>query len=299
MDLWDVAKVMWRRRWVAVPLLLLSVVAAVFALLTVPPDYTAKAQIAFLPPTTPVDTSKTGEPGNQFTVDTLAEFGAVSANRPDVHRQLAAEGLSADYEVTMKAFGLTLMDIKVEAKTEALVTATLNRLIELVKADVAKLQSHLKVGQAITIQVIDEGEQITTVRTVGKRTLIVIVGVGLLVTVAISLWVDALVRRRYLRLPDLPAARAVVPVSPAPAPPPVVFSPAATNNNATATRATSNETTTVVGSAAIAVALEDGLPDNDSTVVLPLSGVSWSSKSGKPQGKRNSGGSGSGGSKPR
>ena len=55
MDLWDVAKVMWRRRWVALPLLLLSMVAAVFALMTVPPDYQVTGQVAITPAAAPDD----------------------------------------------------------------------------------------------------------------------------------------------------------------------------------------------------------------------------------------------------
>lgn len=283
MDLWDVAKVMWRRRWVAVPLLLLSVVAAVFALLTVPPDYTATGKIAVLPPSQATGGAKPGETTiiNPYSVDTLAELEGLNLNRADIKRQMIAEGLSGDYEVTVKAFGLTVMELIVSAKSQEMVTKTLDRLISMVTTDFARYQATLKPGEAIRADVIDSGEEITVVRTVGKRTLIVIVGVGLLVTVAISLWVDALVRRRNLRLPDLPEARAVVPVSPAvglaSAAPPVVYSP----NAATVSLA------------------DEGRDDNDSTIVLPLAGVAWSNASSKGQaGKRNSGDA-SGGAKAR
>jgi Chain length determinant protein len=276
MDLWDVAKVMWRRRWVAAPLLLLSVVAAIFALLTVPPDYTAKGQIAVLPPSQATGGARPGETAlvNPYTPDTLAEFVAISLNRPEVKRQMLAAGYSVDYEVTMKGFGLTVIDILVNAKSSALVTSTLHRLIEMIQAEFLRHQINLKPLESITTNVIDEGEEIKIVRTVGKRTLIVIVGVGLLVTIAVSLWVDSLIRRRSLRLPDMPEARAAVPISPAvgvasPAPPPVVYtSPNAAN--------------------ASTVSLDqDGAADNDSTVVLPLAGVAWTSSSPKkrPGGK--------------
>src|SRR5581483_3820423 len=133
MDLWDVAKVMWRRRWVAAPLLLLSLVAAIFALLTVPPDYTAKAQIAVLPPQQATGGARPGETAlvNPFTPDTLAEFVSATLNRPEIRRQMQAGGFATDYELSMKGFGLTTIDIKVSAKSNHAVTATLHRLIEM------------------------------------------------------------------------------------------------------------------------------------------------------------------------
>ncbi len=274
MDLWDVAKVMWRRRWVAAPLLLLSLVAAIFALLTVPPDYTAKATIAVLPPQQATGGARPGETAlvNPFTPDTLAEFVSATLNRPEIKRQMQAGGFSTDYEMTMKGFGLTTIDITVSAKSNQSVTATMHRLIEMVQSEFARHQANLTPLESITTNVIDEGEEITVVRTVGKRTLIVIVGVGLLVTVAVSLWVDALIRRRETRLPEAREARAV-PISPAvgiaSAAPPVVFSEPDEVDMTT-------------------VGLGEGQQDNDSTVVLPLAGVAWASgsKRSKHQGGR-------------
>jgi hypothetical protein len=267
MDLWDVAKVMWRRRWVAVPLLLLSMVAAIFALLTVPPDYNIKGSVAATPPSVVkgdlVRTETTTV--NKYTVDTLAELVVITGNRVEVHDMLKAEGLSPEYELKAKTFGLTVIDIDVLAKSEDLSRRTLDRLIQLIQSEFQARQAGLNLPQGGTIatEVLDKGDEIKVVRTVGKRTLIVIVGVGVLVTMAVSLWVDALVRRRYLRVPESPEARAVVPVSPAVSlPPPVSYN---------VPNASHAET----------VSLPDDRDDNDSTVVLPLAGVSWSSSKGK------------------
>jgi hypothetical protein len=293
MDLWDVAKVMWRRRWVAAPLLLLSFVAAIFALLTVPPDYTAKAQIGVLPPQQATGGARPGETAlvNPFTPDTLAEFVAASLNRPEIKRQLFAAGFCVDYEMTMKGFGLTTIDIKATCKSNQAVAATLHRLIEMVQAEFAKHQVNLTPLESITSNVIDEGEEVSVVRTVGKRTLIVIVGVGLIVTVAVSLWVDALIRRRSLRMPEVHEARGAVPISPAvgvaSAAPPVAYVPNATSHSATGQSVTSQSVTSQnvksqSAANAAPVSLDDGgPPDNDSTVVLPLASVSWASGSKK------------------
>jgi hypothetical protein len=293
MDLWDVAKVMWRRRWVAAPLLLLSAVAAIFALLTVPPDYTATAQIGVLPPQQTTGGARPGETAlvNPFTPDTLAEFVAASLNRPEIKRQMFTAGFSSDYEMTMKGFGLTTIDIKVTAKSNAQVTATLHRLIEMVQSEFARHQVNLTALESITSNVIDEGEEIKVVRTVGKRTLIVIVGVGVLVTVAVSLWVDSLIRRRSLRMPDLPENRAAVPISPAvgvasASRPPVVYSANAANA-ANAPNAPNAANGPNAANASTVPLDEEGASDNDSTVVLPLAGVAWASgaKKNQPGGK--------------
>jgi capsular polysaccharide biosynthesis protein len=284
MDLWDVAKVMWRRRWVAVPLLLLTIVAAVFALLTVPPDYHVNGQIAVTPPSAVSNdlTKQEVTSVNPYSVNTLAELIGIMGNRPEVHSQLKSEGLSPEYEITVKTFGLTTIDIDVLAKSQEMAVKTLGRIIELVQLEFQQRQAsfNLPPNGTITTEVLSAGEEVKIERTVGKRTLIVIVGVGLLVTVAVSLWVDALVRRRYLRVPESPEARAVVPVSPAVSlPPPVSFTPSALGSSAKPSPS-EHETVPVPDTAA----------DNDSTVILPLAGVSWASSGGKSaKGKRNSG----------
>ena len=134
MDLWDVAKVMWRRRWVALPLLLLSMVAAVFALMTVPPDYQVTGQVAITPAAAPDDpVGGPVRPKNPYSVVSLGQLTSYYLNRPEAKRQLAAEGLSPDYEMTMETFNLALVVIKVNAKTVPQATQTLARLIEMLR----------------------------------------------------------------------------------------------------------------------------------------------------------------------
>jgi hypothetical protein len=271
MDLWDVAKVMWRRRWVALPLLLLSMVAAVFALLTVPPDYQVVGQVAVTPAAAPDDpVGGPVRPKNPYTVVSLGQLTALYLNRPEAKRQLAAEGLSPNYEITMDTFNLALVSIKVMGKSIPQATKTLTRLIEMVRDEFRHRQDafNLAPEKRINPEVLDAGEEIEVVRTVGKRTLIVIVGVGIMVTVAVSLWVDALVRRRQSRTASVPPARFAVPMPPAPSSP----APAGYNG----------PFPPLMPNAANAPTVEvDGDDDNDSTIVLPLAGVAWTTAKGK------------------
>jgi hypothetical protein len=272
MDLWDVAKVMWRRRWVALPLLLLSMVAAVFALLTVPPDYQVTGQVAITPPAAADDpVGGPVRPKNPYTVVSLGQLTSLYLNRPEAKRQLAAEGLSPDYEMNMETFNLALVEIKVTAKTVTQATDTLARLIELLRDEFRHRQDafNLAPEKKINPEVLNAGEEIVVVRTVGKRTLIVIVGVGILVTVAVSLWVDALVRRRQTKGgAAVPPARFAVRMPPAPSSP------------APAGRA--GPFPPLMPNAANADTVEvDGSEDNDSTIVLPLAGVAWTTAKGK------------------
>jgi len=271
MDLWDVAKVMWRRRWVALPLLLLSVVAAVFALLTVPPDYTVTGQVALTPPAAADDpVGGPVRPKNPYTVVSLGQLTALYLDRPEAKRQLAAEGLSPDYEITMETFNLALIEIKVMAKTVPQATQTLARLIEMLRGEFRHRQDafNLPSEKRINPEVLNAGEEIVVVRTVGKRTLIVIVGVGILITVAVSLWVDALVRRRQARGMAAPPARFAVPMPPAPS------SPAPAGHSGPFPPLMPN----AANAATVPV---EGAEDNDSTIVLPLAGVAWTSSKGK------------------
>ncbi len=196
MDLWDVLRVLLRRWWVTAPMLLLSLAVAVLALLTVPPIYRADATIAVLPPQTRTD-QRPGQATlvNPFTTETLAEFVSTSLSRPEIKRQLEASGLSADYQLTTQGIDLTVIDISVSADDSQTVAATLKRLIDMVELGFAKDQGNLTSVASITISVIDAGEKITAVHTVSKRTMIVIFLVGVLVTIAVTLAVDALIRR--------------------------------------------------------------------------------------------------------
>lgn len=269
MDLWDVAKVMWRRRWVALPLLLLSIVAAVFALLTVPPDYEVTGQVAITPAAASDDpVGGPVRPKNPYTVVSLGELTSVYLDRPEAKRQLAAEGLSPDYDLTLSTFNLAMIEIKVIAKSVPQATQTLARLIEMLRAEFRHRQDafNLAPEKRINPEILNAGEEIEVVRTVGKRTLIVIVIVGLLIAVAMSLWVDAFVRRRQAR--GAPPARFAVPMPPAPS------SPAPAGH--------SGPFPPLLPNAANAATVEvEGAEDNDSTIVLPLAGAAWTSVKGK------------------
>jgi hypothetical protein len=142
MDLWDVAKVMWRRRGVTVPLLLLSVMAAVFALLTIPPGYSAKAQIAFLAP----NAASTGLVNNQFSGGSLAEYLSISLNRLELRQRVAQDGLLSDYRVTFEAENLPLLGLEVVGKDQEAVAKTVDRLIRMVEAEAAQLQTNVAPG---------------------------------------------------------------------------------------------------------------------------------------------------------
>jgi subunit length determinant Wzz-like protein len=277
MDLWDVAKVMWRRRWVALPLLLLSMVAAVFALMTVPPDYQVTGQVAVTPPAAQDDpVGGPVRPKNPYTVVSLGQLTSLYLNRPEAKRQLASEGLSPSYEMTMETFNLALVEIKVTAKSVPQATQTLARLIELLRDEFRHRQDafNLAPEKRINPEVLNAGEEIVVVRTVGKRTLIVIVGVGILITVAVSLWVDALVRRRQAKGAATQPARFAVPMPPAPSSP----APAG-HHGPFPPRPPSNLN---FPNAANAATVEvEGEEDNDSTIVLPLAGVAWTTAKGK------------------
>ncbi len=283
MDLWDVARVMWRRGGVTFPLLLLSAIAAVFALLTIPPGYTAKAQFALLPAAS-AQTTGAGEPANPFTVGTLAEFISISLNSPQVRQQMTRDGFSADYVISFKPENLALLGLQVTSREQETAAKTVDRLVQLIQAEVARLQSTLKPEQAITVSVVDRGE-IRLIREAGMRALAVIMGVGLLVTAGVALVVDALVRRR-----SKPLARKVT--APSAAPPAsairaataaaqasVIEAPAVRVATASPAEAAVDEDSRLAN--AVTVLLEEAsspdTADNDVTVVLPLAGVARTS----------------------
>ena len=216
MDFWDLTKLLFRRWYVSVPLLLLSVGAAGFTAVTVKPDYSATGHVQLVPPKVSTESGASHNPWADLGPDALGQAVMITVRKENVLNGLVAEGLTDNFTVTMEGQS-PIVTVEAVGHTPGQATQTVQAVVGLLGQDVQAEQSVYNVprDQAITTLALDDGEDATKVNSKVRRALIVVAGVGLLLTAAATIGIDALLRRRARRRSD--AGTPPVPVSPAPA----------------------------------------------------------------------------------
>lgn len=202
MDFWDVAKRMWRRWYLTVPLLLLTAASAGWVAATVGPDYQVTSHIAVLPPELQRnDNDSEVIRVNPWTVEALADAAAIRLMGKQLEEAIAAEGYKAEWTVEVTGL-LPVLRIDVVAHRPEDARAVTARLLETVEAEVHEQQAehNLQPGEEITTVRYDTGDSIETVTKKLKRALVAVAGVGIILTMAVVLAVDALARRKLAKI---------------------------------------------------------------------------------------------------
>lgn len=199
MDLWDVAKLIARRWVVSVPLLLLTAAALVWTGKEVTPNYTAEGSILLLPPTTEVSGGEGEErPVNPWTTDSLASAAITLLGNRSLHDRLAAEGFTGTWEAGRDPQFFSVIGVEVTAPTAGEAQATIQRLSEVVAAEVNARQQGLELteGQLVGTVTLGAGENVAIARGNQMRALIVVFFAGVILTIGLTIGYDALLRAR-------------------------------------------------------------------------------------------------------
>ncbi|MEV4131386.1 hypothetical protein AB0J72_04395 [Dactylosporangium sp. NPDC049742] len=201
MDLWDLAKLMGRRWYLMAPMIILTLAATSWALLTIKPDYTSTGQIMLIPPAdrTPLTPAELQSTNTWVEVgeDIMAKALSISLNTTATHKEIAGEGFSDAFEVAAEDRS-SILTVTATATTPEAAQATVQRLEKQITREVEEMQARYKpkAGRAISTQVLDAGDTIEVVSSKVKRAAVVIVGVGLLLTAAVTIVGDNILRRR-------------------------------------------------------------------------------------------------------
>lgn len=142
MDVFDAVRVIARWWFVTVPLLVLSLAAAIALSSGIAPEYLVEGSIIFQGPLVRDSTSNPGETElinplleQPAALTTVAVVASLSLSNPQVATILASEGLSTDYEVgTESRTPILLLLVRAGSRDVAIDTAL--RLAELVEDDV-------------------------------------------------------------------------------------------------------------------------------------------------------------------
>jgi hypothetical protein len=202
-DFWDLTKLLFRRWYVAAPIFLATLCAAVWVVATVPPDYQATTYVQILPPTIRPDDLPKGSSHNPWAdlgQEALGQAAIVIVSQPDRAKQLVAAGFSDNYTLSMDDRSpMIIIEATGKSKDQAIGTA--RQLAAAVGQEIGNQQSlyGLPQNQLISTRTLGNGETLTAVTSALKRTLIVVTAIGLILTAATTIGVDAYLRRRLRR----------------------------------------------------------------------------------------------------
>lgn len=197
MDLWDFVRLLVRRWYLTVPLLVLATAAALFAAQGVTPTYTASATGAFLDPAIVVPPNEVvPNPWAQAGVETTAKAVVDSVADPITTDKVAADGYARNYEIKLPSRSV-LFGILVSAPTPEGATRTLDHVVDLMRQDLRSKQAAYGVPdkQQVLIQMAS-GTSIVATRDSLKRVLLVVIGLGGILTGLIVFIVDSLIGHR-------------------------------------------------------------------------------------------------------
>jgi hypothetical protein len=282
MDVRDVALLLVRRWAVSVPLLLLTGAGAGSSALNVRPDYVATSYVSLLPPAVQHNPAlgQTRE-ANPWDADRLGDAVIVRLNTKSLSEQIRTEGFRGSWEAGADQKYGSVIRIEVTSPTEAQARATAGRLVRELDDEVARQQAkyqNLAPYDKITTTRFDSGDEVEPVTAKVWRAVVVVATGGLLLTLAVSVSVDAMLRRirRRSGIAEVPATGTdtdetqPVLVMKVPVQMPVVRNPPAALLDPGLPRA--KEPAAASGGSAPA--------SDDSTIVLPFSNAPWAERQG-------------------
>lgn len=201
MDFWDLTKLLFRRWYVATPLLVVTVLISGWTYSTVEPDYKAVSYVQLVPP--PAPTTKDAQIRNPWielglgSLNTAATYATADSS---FKVQLKQQGLSENVVIDT-GYPAPIATVTVIATSKAQAVGTVDAVVKHFEETVKSLQEAYGVQQAslIVTRRLDTGQNLEETGGKVKRALIAVLGAGMLVTVGLTVGFDAVARRRARR----------------------------------------------------------------------------------------------------
>jgi hypothetical protein len=204
-DLWDLTRLIIRRWYFAVPVLLVTLGAVLFASQSVKPDYKAVGHLQLIPPAHAPEpetakNSRVHNPWLDLGIQALGQAAVLKVQDAKVISSLGAAGYSENVVVSID-YPATFFSIEVVGSSPEQTTGTVKQVMKLLSDDVRTNQQQYGVSQEdmITTLALDQGDKVTVVTSKLKRVIIVGAGISVLITAGLTIGVDALLRRRARR----------------------------------------------------------------------------------------------------
>jgi len=205
-DLWDLTRLIVRRWYFTVPVLLVTLVGVLIASRTVQPDYSASGHLQLVPPATreesaAVKATRVHNPWLDLGVVQLGQAEILKVQDQRVLKELVAGGYSDNVVITID-YPTTYFSIEVIGTSPQQATNTVKKVMSLLSRDVEDEQKQIagvSPEDFVTTIPLDHGDKVTVVKSKVIRVIIVGAGIGLLTTFAFTIGMDALLRRRARR----------------------------------------------------------------------------------------------------
>lgn len=223
MDLWDLTRLLLRRWYFALPILLVSAIVAVLVANSVEPDYRATGNVVMIPaPGDPQDAelkaqgkapiSRPKNPWGDLGFNALGQATILQVMDQKTLEGFVDAGLSDSITIVMDQRS-PIFIIEAVGKSPTQATNTIREVIKKLGEQVAAQQASYGVmpQDTITTKTLTDGADVEIVTSKVKRVLVVVIGVGLLLTAAGTIGIDVFLRwlRNRRRRPGDDAAERV------------------------------------------------------------------------------------------
>jgi hypothetical protein len=204
-DFWDLTKVLIRRWMITLPLLMISAALTVLTVGQVRPDYVATAYAHLVPPApTPTGperaTPAQRNPWLGLELTAIGDAAIVMVTDQSVIDEMEVAGYSGSYTIQMGSSS-PLATFEVTGESERQASESAGQLVLRFSRSVAALQRAYDVApqDSITVRRLDLGTNVHESDANVKRVLVAVATASLLMTVAVTVGLDALLRRRRAR----------------------------------------------------------------------------------------------------
>ncbi|SNY66165.1 hypothetical protein [Paractinoplanes atraurantiacus] len=224
MDFWDLTKLMIRRWYVSVTLLLVTIAATGYAATEIKPDYAITSYVQLIPPTVASDPNKVISVQNPWLalgLSSLSNAATVATQDQTFLDALKKKDETASFEITISDKNPVAIIAVVAPTLEEAQSATTEVTTQYEKSvDSLQKQYNVKKADMITAYRLDKGENLKRPGGKVKRAVVVIFAIGILLTGGITILVDTLLRRRKRRkggdagaAPEMPPGSAAIPLN--------------------------------------------------------------------------------------
>ncbi len=205
MDSWDLTKLVARRWRISLPIFLATVVLSVLTATAVKPTYVYTAYVQLVPPMpaaaipgqpAPVDPNPWVSQG----LSTIGNAALISVQNLSYLKSLKAQGYSS--KITAQMGGSNpLATFTINGATRAQASSTANQVAAQFDANVMSLQTGLGLQDSdlISARRLDGGTNLAVSNSRVKRAVIAVAGLGLIMTITLTIAADAMLRRRDRR----------------------------------------------------------------------------------------------------
>jgi hypothetical protein len=213
-DFWDLTKLLLRRWYFSVPMLLLSTVGTVLGVISVEPDYQATAHVQILPPATAQNAPHAARnPWTDLDISAIGSAAIIAVSDERMIDRLAEGGFSDEVEFDLQGRAPIII-VRAVGISRAQASATARELVRLIHETIAELQRpyNLPNDRLITTRTLDTGDNIEVLTSRLKRVVAALAAAGLLLTVGVTVGLDAMVAWRNRRRAAHRAAPVAAPV---------------------------------------------------------------------------------------